>query len=130
MASRKQRSAIPAPGREFKLRVPEDIAARIEKKAKAKLRPMNRILIDELAEFPDLEKYRDFGQHLEDMKIVLARYSARIIVADLTDELIRTLREIVKADDADNVGVLRARVAKVRTILAAMEKTEKPKQDE
>lgn len=129
---KKQKATTPAfkRGREFKVILPEDISRWVEAQAKDEGRPQSRVIINHLSRIPNLDRQANLGDLIRDMKVTLARYASRIIVADLTDELMRTLREMVKADDADNVGVLRAKVAKVRTILAAMEKTEKPKQDE
>jgi hypothetical protein len=105
--------------------LPTDVFERIEAKAKEKGWPLNRVIINELAAFPDLDQQAKLGELTRDMEVVLAQYSARIIIADLTDGLLGTLREMVKADDANNAGVLRAKVAKVRVILAAMEKHER-----
>jgi hypothetical protein len=107
-----------------------DVFRRIEAKTKEKGWPFNRVIINELAAFPDLDEQAKLGQLTRDLEITLARYDARIVTADLTDELLRTLREMVQADDANNVGALRTKVAKVRVILAAMEKHKRmPNQD-
>ena len=125
MAPRKKRAPRASEqGREFKLRLPPDVSERIEAKAMAEGRPQNRVIINELASIPYLERLRDFGTQLEDMKTVLARHSARIVTADLTDDLLNTLREMLKADESNNVGELRARLAKVRVILSEMERNE------
>ncbi len=123
---RKQKPAnVPMPGREFKLRVPEDIAQRIEKKAKTELRPMNRIVINELAEFPSLEKYRDLAVTASHYETMLARYSARIMVADLSDDLLHAVHEVLKADETGNTGELRAKLAKLRVVVGELEKNAK-----
>jgi hypothetical protein len=120
---RKQRPAnVPTPGREFKLRIPEDIAKRIEAKAKREVRPMNRIVINELAEHSDLEKYRDLAETAGRYETLFARYEARIITADLNDDLLRTVHEILKADETGNSGELRARLAKLRVIVSELAK--------
>lgn len=121
---RKKRRAL-GEGHPVHLRLPTDVFERIEAKAKEKGWPLNRVIINELAAFPDLDQQAKLGELTRDMEVVLAQYSARIIIADLTDGLLGTLREMVKADDANNAGVLRAKVAKVRVILAAMEKHER-----
>lgn len=110
--------------REFKLRLPPDVSQRIEAKAQAEGRPQNRVIVNELASIPHLEGQRDFENALEEMKIVLARYSTRIVVADLSDDLLRTLHEVLKADEMNNIGELRARLQKVRVLLAQLEKFE------
>jgi len=129
---RKKKATTPAfkRGRAFKVILPEDISAWVEGEAKDQGRPQSRIIINHLSRIPNLDQQAKLGELIRDMEVTLARYSSRIIVADLTDELMRTLREMVKADDTDNIGVLRAKVAKVRTILAAMEKHERDAKDE
>jgi hypothetical protein len=124
---KKQTSTTPAfkRGREFKVILPEDISEWIEKQAKDEGRPQSRIIINHLSRIPDLEEQAKLGTLVRAMEIVLARYGSRITVADLTDNLLLTLREMVKADDADNVGEVRAKVAKVRVILDLMEKHER-----
>jgi hypothetical protein len=112
-------------GREFKVILPEDISERIEMQAKAEGKPQSRIIINDLARIPDLDERSRLEELVGNMDSILARYAARIISADLTDDLLRTLREMVKADDANNIGLLRAKVAKVRVILAEMEKHER-----
>lgn len=112
-------------GREFKVILPPDISERIEKQAKDEGKPQSRIIINDLARIPDLDKRSRFEELVGDMDEILARYGAWIVTADLTDDLLRTLREMVKANDADNVGALRAKVTEVRSILAAMEKHER-----
>lgn len=109
---RKQRSR-PNEGREMKLRVPEDIAARIEKKAKAKDRPMNRIVIDELADFPALEERASFAELLADMETTLARYGSRIVLADLDGPLLEAVDHVLAAKTD---GELRARLDKLRVL--------------
>jgi hypothetical protein len=107
------------------LRLPTDVFERIEAKAKERGWPLNRVIINELAAFPDLDQQAKLGQLTRDMEVVLAQYSARIIIADLTDGLLGTLREMVKADEADKVGEVRAKVQKVRVILKYLEKHER-----
>jgi hypothetical protein len=122
MAPPRKKRRAPGEDHPVHLRLPPDVMKRIDAKTKETGYPINRVVINELSQFPDLEKQAKLGQLTRDMEIILARYGARITVADLTDDLLRTLREMVKADDADNVGELRAKVAKVRVILSLMEK--------
>ena len=42
----------------------------------------------------------------------MARFSARITDVQFNDDLMSALREIVKADEAGSISVLRAKVAK------------------
>jgi hypothetical protein len=125
MAPPRKKRRAPGEDHPVHLRLPTDVMKRVEAKAKDEGRPLNRIIINELAAFPDLDRQAKLGQLTRDMEIVLMRYHERIIVADLTDDLLGTVRDMVKADDANNVGLLRAKVAKARVILAAMEKHER-----
>lgn len=125
MAPPRKKRRTPGEGHPVHLRLPSDVFERIEAKAKEEGRPLNRIIINELAAFADLDQQAKLGELTRNLEVILARYGARITTADFGDELMGTLREIVKADDADNIGALRAKVAKVRVILAGMEKHER-----
>jgi hypothetical protein len=120
MAPRKKRTP-PAFGREFKLRLPPDVSERVEAKAKAEGRPQNRIIINELAAFPDLERLRRFGELVGDMEDVLARYSSRIVLADLSEALVRAVDDVLKAEPYE----LQARLDRLRVARNAMLKTER-----
>ena len=115
--SRKHATVAPTPAREYKVRLPSDIADRIEAKAKAEGRPQNRIVINELASVPDLEKYRDLASLVADMEVVLARYSARITGLDLSDQLLSAVAAVLEADGG---GALQAAVDKLRVVRAGM----------
>jgi hypothetical protein len=95
MIRRPQKTAS-ARVREYKLRLPEDIAARIEAKAKDEARPQNRIIINELAAYPNLEKIGELRQHVADLEAVLLKYSSRLTWQELSDELISTVDELLK----------------------------------
>jgi uncharacterized Fe-S cluster-containing radical SAM superfamily protein len=112
---RKQQTA--RPGREFKLRLPDDVASRIEEKAAREQRPQNRIVINELAAFPDLEKLRNLGELVEDMRVVLAQQGARIAWNDLSDECLRAVDAVLKAQGS---GALQAAIDKLRVVRTAM----------
>ena len=130
MAPPRKKRRAPGEWHPVHVRLPTDVFERIDAKAKDEGRPFNRVIINELAAFPNLDRQAKLEQLIRDMEVIVARYDARTFIADLTDELLRTLREMVKADDANNVGALRKGVAKVRVMLAAMEKHERmPKQD-
>jgi predicted DNA binding CopG/RHH family protein len=121
MAPRRKQRPTPAPGREVKMRLPEDIAERIEAKAKAEGRPMNRIIINELAMIPHLEQIRDLATLVEDMKDNLARYGARITMADLSDELLKAIDAALDAEGSmqeaalDRVRALRGSMRRRKT---------------
>jgi hypothetical protein len=125
MAPPRKKRRAPGEGHPVHLRLPTDVFERIETKTKEKGWPFNRVIINELASIPYLEQQAKLGELTRDMEVVLAQYGARIATANLTDELLRTLREMLKADDANNASMLQAKVAKVRVILAAMEKRER-----
>ena len=102
-ARQKKKRVIPAyeRGREFKLRLPPDVSERIEAKAMAEGRPQNRIIINELADYPDLLTYRDLAHNVGEMRNVLAAYGSRISLADLNEPLLRALDEFLAAPDGD-----------------------------
>ena len=105
--------------REFKLRLPEDVADRIEAKAKAEGRPQNRIIINELAAFPNLEKLGVLGEHLRDLEGLLLKYSERITWQDLSDELLSTVDFVLKTQGAAQ----QVTIDKLRVVRNAMRKT-------
>ena len=59
---------------------------------------MNKVLINELAAFPRLEKFEDFATQVGEMGNVLARYSSRAVMADLSDELLQALDAALAAE--------------------------------
>src|SRR6476469_5764381 len=69
----------------FKVGLPNDIAQRIEAKAKAEGRPQNRIIINDLARIPYLEQFEKLAEQVSDMGTVLARYSARVTSLEMSD---------------------------------------------
>ena len=111
-----QEVAAPGQGREYKIRLPEDIAQRIEAKAKDEQRPQNRIIINELARFPDLEKTDKLAELVRDMEVVIARYAAQITSHDLTDELLRAVDAVL----ATQGGALPAAIEKLRLVRTGM----------
>jgi Arc-like DNA binding dprotein len=120
MASRRQKKRIvPAyeRGREFKLRLPPDVSERIEKKAEQEGRPQNRVIINELADYPDLLKYRDFAYYVTEMRNVLAAYGSRITLADLGESLVQAVDSVLSAQTD---GELHSRLDRLRVLRAAM----------
>ena len=89
----------PSPGqyRDYKIRLPEDVAERIEKKAKAEERPHNRIIINELAAVPLMVPVGNLAKHVSDMGMVLARYGARITALEVSDDLLAAVDAVLKA---------------------------------
>ena len=116
MAPPRKKSSPPPQGREYKIRLPEDIAQRIEAKAKDEQRPQNRIIINELARFPDLEKTGKLAELVRDMEVVIARYAAQITAHDLTDELLGAVDAVL----ATQGGALPAAIEKLRLVRTGM----------
>jgi|SRR3974390_1666425 len=114
---RKQRS--PHEGREYKLRIPEDIAKRIEAKAKKEQRPQNRVIVNELSSIPYLQAIGELRDQVEDMKIVLARYSKHVILGELSEEMLAA----VDAALAVEGSAQQAALDRVRVLRNAMLKT-------
>lgn len=112
---RKKKRTIPGEGRRFHFRLPDDVADRLEQKAKDETRSITRIVINELADYPNLERYRDFANQLEDLKILIARYSARIVVADLNDAVLHAVDEVLAAKSD---GELQSRLDQLRVLRA------------
>jgi len=90
------------------------------KKAKAEGRPQNRIIINELAEYPDLKLHGGkLAEHVGELGNMIARYSARIVMHDLSDELLHTIDTALDAQGTAQQAAL----DKVRVIRNAMLKT-------
>jgi hypothetical protein len=85
-----------ARAREYKLRVAEDIATRIEAKAKAEGRPQNRVIANELAEYPGLKDVGELREYVGDLKTLLLKYSARLTWQELSDELLDAIDEVLR----------------------------------
>ena len=116
MAPPRKKSPPPGQGREYKIRLPEDIAQRIEAKAKDEQRPQNRIIINELAAFPDLEQTRNLAMLVRDMEVVVARYAAQITTHDLADALLKAVDAVLAAQG----GALPAAIEKLRVVRTGM----------
>lgn len=121
MAPRRKKQAATAPafkrGREFKVILPEDISKWIEQQAEDEGRPQSRIIINHLSRIPDLEKRGRLDDLIGHLEVIVARESARITIADLSDELLRAIDGLLEAtNDSD----LRARTENLRVIRAAM----------
>ena len=113
----------PGQEREHKIRLPEDIAQRIEAKAKHEQRPQNRIIINELAAFPDLEQTAKLAELVRDMEVVVARYAAQQTSHDLTDALLKAVDAVLAAQGgAPPAAIEKLRVA--RTGMLALDRTQ------
>src|SRR5262245_26146091 len=109
-----RKSPSPGQGREYKIRLPEDVAQRIETKAKQEGRPQNRVIINELASVPDLEQTSKLATLVRDMEVVVARYASQITSHDLSDELLRAVDAVLSAQ----AGALPAAVERLRVVRA------------
>ena len=109
---RKKKRTIPGEGRRFHFRLPDDVADRLEQKAKDETKSINRIVINELADYPNLQRFQDFAHQLEDLKILVARYSARIEQIDINEAMLRAVDDVLNAQP----GELQARIDGLRVV--------------
>jgi hypothetical protein len=116
MAPPRKKSPTPGQGREYKIRLPPDIADRIEARAKEQARPQNRVIINELAAIPDLEQTGKLATMVRDMEVVLARYAAQITLHDLSDQLLSAVDAVLNAQGS----ALTTAVEKLRVVRAGM----------
>jgi hypothetical protein len=86
-----------SPWRVYKLRLPTDVADRIEQKAETKKLPVNRIIIDELSSVPYLESEAKLPDSLRQLDVILGRMGARITWHDLQDELLNAVDAVLGA---------------------------------
>lgn len=119
MAPPRKKKRVPGQLYDFKIRFPEDIRDRIEKKARATGWPMVRIVINELAAFPEMEKRLRGVDVYRDYETLLARYSSRIIMHDLSDELLKAVDAVLATEG----GEQQAAIEKLRVERNAMLKT-------
>ena len=102
--------------------MPTDVVERIEAKAKGEGRPFNRILVDELALFPHLDRQARLGELVRDMESVLARYGSRITVTELNEALLHAVDEALAAEtDAE----LQPQLERLRVIRRTMLESER-----
>jgi hypothetical protein len=123
MAPPRKKRRAPGEGHPVHLRLPTDVFRRIEAKAKDETGwPLNRVIINELAAFPDLEKQAKLGELIRDMEVVLAQYGSRITLAELSEPLLRAVDDVLAAK-AD--GERQARLDKLRVLRTVMLKNER-----
>jgi hypothetical protein len=104
------------------LRLPSDVLERIEAKAKREGHPFNRILINELALFPHLDRQARLGELVRDMEAVLARYGSRITVTELNEALLHAVDEALAARTD---GELQQQLDRLRVIRRTMLESER-----
>ena len=101
------------------------MSAFVEQRAKDTGLTQNRVIINGLASLNHLEKLRDFGEVVDNLKIIVARQDARVAVDGLKDDLLRTIKQAVKAHTAGDIGELQALMKTAGVILAGLEKQER-----
>jgi hypothetical protein len=107
------RKSKTAPLFDFKIRFPADVRERIVAKAAKTGWPQNRVIINELADYPRLERIEKLADQVAEMDDVLARYSARIVMHDLADELLEAVDTILKTEgSAQQAAIDKLRVAR------------------
>jgi hypothetical protein len=112
MAPPRRKQPAAGQGHEYKIRLPGDVAERIEAKAKAEGRPQNRVIINELASVPDLEQTKKLATLVRDMEVVVARYAAQITSHDLSEQLLSAVDAVLHAPGnaltpaVENTGML------------------------
>jgi hypothetical protein len=111
------------PGRAVHVRLPTDVFARIEQEAKAQGRPMNRVVINDLAAIPWLRSQAKLAETVRDMEVILAKYGARVTLADADQELLSAVDEVLVAQSDSE---LHARLDKVRVVRATIKKQIEP----
>jgi predicted DNA-binding protein len=98
--------------REYKIRLPLDVSERIEAKAKKEQRPQNRIIINELAAYPQLEEFRDLSRLIGESQNTLARYASEIVMHQLSGEMLNAVDTLLKAEG----GAVPAAIERVRVL--------------
>jgi hypothetical protein len=79
------------------LRFPTDVFERLTAKAKAFGIPINRVVINEAAQYPTLERVAHLGESVRHMDNLLARYGSRFIQTELSEQLLAAVDEIIAA---------------------------------
>jgi hypothetical protein len=125
---RKKRSA-PSQSHSVHLNLPGDVFARLDAKAKKSMWPLNRIVINELAAYPQMEQEARLAELVRDMEVVLARYGSRISVSDMNAALIEAVDRLLAAQGRDVAAAMdRLKVARraMLTKAALDERSQKP----
>jgi hypothetical protein len=113
---RKPSRAAPDPSHQFKIRLPQDVAQRIAEDAAAERRPMNRIIIDDLAAIPQLKESARRAEQARDMDVVFAKYASRITWQDLSERLLDAVDTVLAAQG----GAQQAAIDKLRVVRTGM----------
>jgi hypothetical protein len=122
MAPPRKKRRAPGEGHPLHLRLPTELMELVEARSKKDGTPINRAVINLIASIPALEKRRTQEETLEQMQIVLARYGARVTLADLGEPLLRAVDDVLAAKTD---GELQARLDKLRVLRTEMLKFER-----
>ena len=131
----KRRKKTVAQDREFKLRLPKDVSDRLIAKAEEKGWPQNRVIINELADYPELklggrdllaENLAHLGDYLSKLDALYVKYSARIEWQDLSDQLLAALDAAL--DAPEGTAQRQSALDEAKMLRTAM-KMKKTKQD-
>ena len=117
MAPPRKKRVAPSQTHPVHLRLPGDVFARLEAKAKASIWPFNRIVINELAAYPRLESDARRGELNDHIETLLARYGSRLTAADLSDALLHAVDRVLAAKSDSE---LRSAVDKLRVVRREM----------
>jgi len=118
---------------EFKIKLPADIGERIRAKAQREGRPLNRVITDELREYPVLketgtlaaavdafaEQNARLAEQTHEIKITLARHGARITWLELTDEIVNAMDLVTEALETETTSLPAAMDALRAVLLTA-----------
>jgi hypothetical protein len=122
LRARHAQSTPERPGREFKVRLSEDIARMIEARATAEDRPQNRVIANLLASIPHLEQTGKLAEQVAEMHTLLADYASRLVLSDLADEIVKVIDEVLgsarqsaRESALDRLRVLRGEMRKQQT---------------
>jgi hypothetical protein len=111
------------------LRLPGDVFARLDAKAKKSGWPFNRIVINELAAYPRLEQHAQLGELIRDMDVMLAQYGSRITWSDMNAALLEAVDRLLAAEGGDMPAAM-DRLKVVRRVMltkaALDERSKKP----
>jgi hypothetical protein len=121
MAPPRKKRRAPGEGHPVHLRLPSDVFDRIDSKSKKETGwPLNRVIINELAEFPHLEQLKKLDALVRDMEVVLARYSAQQTLVEVSKALLHAVDEVLasrtdgeRQRGLDKLRVLRAEMLKL-----------------
>jgi hypothetical protein len=114
----------PEPGQThpIHLRFPPDVFERITAKAKASGIPINRVVINEVAQHPYLEQQAKLGELIGHMENTLARYGSRFTNTELSESILQAVDEILAAQTP---GDREAPIDKLRIFRGAILKIER-----